>query len=88
MIVTVNEYFDTIEKQEAEKPIAQRRSIPSQSEFANAIGVSRQAFSAWRKKPNFRENYLDVIITKMRAYGFDTDIDDLVKYVPPEGVGQ
>ena len=84
MIVTVNEYFDTVRKQEAKRPQAQRRSIPSQTEFARAIGVTRQSFSQWLKSPNFRESYIDTIITKMRAYGFDTELSDLVKYVPPD----
>lgn len=86
MIITVNEYFDIVRKQEAQKPKAQRRSIPSQTEFAEAVGVTRQAFSEWKKSPNFRENYIDAIITKMRAYGFDTQLSDLVKYEPPSEV--
>ena len=84
MIITINEYFESIKQQEAEKPLAQRRSIPPQTEFARAIGVTRQAFNEWIKAPNFREHYLDAIITKMRAYGFETDLGDLVRYVPPD----
>jgi len=84
MIVTVQEYFDTIEEDEAKKPEAQRRSIPSQAEFARAAGVERQAFHRWLKKPYMDDKYFDAVITKMRAYGFNTDLGDLAKYVPPE----
>ncbi|MCG3208612.1 MAG: hypothetical protein FOGNACKC_02223 [Anaerolineae bacterium] len=84
MIITVLEHFDTIAKAESQKPEAQRRSIPSQTEFARAAGVTRQAFHKWLKNPTLNESYLDAIITKMRAYGFDTNITDLVRYEPPK----
>lgn len=83
MIITLHEYFDTIKKREAEKPEAQRRSLPSQTEFARAASVTRQAFHKWFKNPTLNDTYLDAIITKMRAYGFETNLTDLVRYEPP-----
>ena len=85
MIITVNEYFNSIVHQEAKKPEAQRRSLPTQAEFARAAGVRRQAFHKWLKKPTLHDAYFDAIITKMRAYGFDTDIGDLARYEAPNG---
>jgi hypothetical protein len=84
VIVTVNECFESVIEQENQKPEAQRRSLPTQAEFARAAGVHRQAFHRWLKSPNLNETYFDAIITKMRAYGFDIGINDLVKYVPPD----
>jgi DNA-binding XRE family transcriptional regulator len=86
MIITVNEYLNQIKEMENRKPEAQRRSLPTQAEFARAAGVNRQAFHQWLKKPSLNEKYFDTIITKMRAYGFNTDVADLVRYEQPSGV--
>ena len=88
MKITVNEYLSQIRASENGKPVNQRRILPRQADFARAAGVNRQAFHQWLKNPSMNERYFDTIITLLRAYGFNTDVSDLVQYEPPNGVAQ
>ncbi len=84
MIVTVKQYLDRIETVEKRKSPAERRRLPSKVEIAEAADVTRPAVYKWFKNSCMNEKYFDAIITKMRAYGFDTDVGDLLRYEPPK----
>lgn len=89
MIVKVTQYLEELRIEEEKKPPAQRRLIPRQVDLAEAAGVTPQAFSYWIRQGEdapLNKDYLDAIITKMRANGFPTILNDLVEYVPPPGL--
>lgn len=82
-------YLEELRKSQDRLPPAQRRIIPSQSDFAEAAGVPRQVISKWLLRgyeAPLNKKYLGTMITLLRANGFDTKITDVIEYVPPETV--
>lgn len=84
MHVIFHEYLKRLDAEEKERPIEDRRRVPSLSELAKEIGIHEVTF---RNIANGNIKQLNLslagkIITTMRRYGFQMSETDLVKYEP------
>jgi hypothetical protein len=82
--VIVREYIEQLREAEDKKPVGHRREIPTVTDFANAAGVSNQAyidFSKDRTQTRLNRPCLSATIKLLRNCGFDTDVSDLLIYI-------
>jgi hypothetical protein len=90
VIITLREHLAQLEAQEAQRPPKHRRHVPTLTELAEAINLSRQGmynFASGDVKLVNRE-LLAAIINELRARGFATDVTDLLKAFPASAVNE
>ena len=84
--VILGEYLRRLELEELGKPPAQRRTIPTITELAAVVGISRVAMSNLAndnmKLVNLKT--LAAVLTELRRRNFDTELSDLLAAHPRE----
>jgi hypothetical protein len=82
--IVLREYLEKIKREEKAKPVHQRRPIPTITEMAAASGISRAAFTdfSYDRTMSINRQVVDSIIDQLRACGFDTDLTDILRYIP------
>lgn len=86
VLVILNEYLDTLRKQEKEKPVNLRRFVPTIDDMADTSNFSRTAFYdfANNKPRGINREMADTAIKVLRSCGFAVDVSDIIKYIPNE----
>ncbi|HEU4329170.1 MAG TPA: hypothetical protein VFS21_38885 [Roseiflexaceae bacterium] len=90
MFIKLKEYLDRLDTQERQKPVEQRRRVPTMEELAQVVGVHPVTLSNIANS-NIKQLNLETggrIITAMRRFGFAMTIDDLIGYREPEASGE
>lgn len=88
VIITLKEHLAQLEAEESRRPPRDRRQVPTLSELAEAVSISRQGmynFASGDVRLVNRE-LLAAIINELRAKGFPTDVSDLLKAYPASTV--
>lgn len=82
MKVVVKEYLEQLKESEQSKPVSQRRPIPTVEEFASFSGISKTGFISFthNRTDSINRKVVDGVITLLRECGFDTGIQDVLKY--------
>lgn len=85
LFITFGAYLDSLKAQQGQLPPADRRHVPTIRELARAIGIHEVTLT---NISNGRIKQLDLqkarmILDEMRRRGFDTEVTDFIKYVPP-----
>lgn len=82
--VTLREHIAKLEAEEAQKPPAQRRSVPTLSELAEAAGITRQGMYniAGGNIKMVNLEILSAVINEFRRRGFSADVSDLLTAYP------
>ena len=84
--VTLGDYLRRLELTELNKPKAHQRDIPTITDLADAVGISRVAMSNLAndnmKLVNLRT--LSAVLSELRRRGFDTELGDLMAAHPAE----
>lgn len=85
--VVVKEYLEQLKESEQGRPVSQRRPIPTVEEFAKYSGISKTGFIDFthNRTDSINRKVVDGVITLLRECGFDTGIQDVLKY-EQEGV--
>jgi DNA-binding Xre family transcriptional regulator len=84
--VTLASYLQELAGVEGRKPAHQRRSVPTITELADTIGISRVALSnlANDNKKLLNAETLGAVLTELRRRGFKTELSDiLTAYAEP-----
>jgi len=84
IVIVLSEYRNGLIKTEKQKPVHQRRPIPTILEMAKNAGISKTGLIDImnNRYESLNIRVMNNIITQFRKCGFDTDISDVVKYVP------
>lgn len=82
MIVKLKGYLATLEDEERLKPLHQRRSIPTVTELAQEVGVSRAQMQrvVGGHIDSLKLKVGSGIIQAMRQRGFPMQVTDLIDY--------
>jgi DNA-binding Xre family transcriptional regulator len=86
MQVTLKQHLENLATHERVRPREQRREVPSLTALAQSINVSRQMLSLIANG-GVQQLDLDVlarVITELHNRGFETQINDLLAYHPPQ----
>ncbi len=89
MYITLKAYLGRISAEERSR-IGQRRHVPSMDELATLVGIHPVTMS---NLVNGKVKLLNLdlggrIITELRKLGFDTAVDDVIAYRPPDKEGE
>lgn len=84
MIIKLKSYLASLEEEERTKPSQDRRRIPTITDLAKHIGISRIQMQriASGNISSLKLDVADRIITEMRKQGFPMDVGDLIGYRP------
>ncbi len=84
MLIVINDYLDSLKKAETKKPPPERRTVPSIEDLARAADISVSSYYkfAGNRARHINRDMLSATIKLLRACGFDTEITDLLIYVP------
>lgn len=82
--ITLKEHLAKLEAAEALNPPGQRRSVPSLSELAEAVGITRQGMYniAGGNIKMINLEILSELINEFRRRGFSADVSDLLTAYP------
>jgi len=82
-----NGYLDRLRSDEAVKPPAQRREIPTIKDLAEAIAVHEITLHniVNGKVTRLNIDTMAAVLDEMWRRGFSPKLDDFIRYVPPEG---
>lgn len=86
--INLNEYLDTLRAREGEKPINQRRDVPSLADLVRLTGLNRASlynFAANRYE-SARLDILAALLNTLRQEGFNVTISDLLREHPIDSV--
>lgn len=80
--VVVKEYLEQLKESEQGRPVSQRRPIPTVEEFAKFSGISKTGFIDFthNRTDSINRKVIDGVITLLRECGFETSIQDVLKY--------
>lgn len=86
MYVNLKSHLDELKAIETSKPESERKDVPSLSELARSIGIHQTHIAriAGNRMASLNFKIFDQIITEMRQRGFQTDVSDLLVYIPPK----
>lgn len=85
LFITFGAYLDSLKAQQGLLPPAERQHVPTIRELARSIGIHEVTLT---NISNGRIKQLDLqktrlILDEMRRRGFDMQLGDFIKYVPP-----
>lgn len=85
LYLTFGSYLQKIRSKEYQRPILERRQIPTYTELARIAGVSHSTVSRMARGD---VDFLNLpvchaVISEMRRRGFDIDIHDILTYIGP-----
>lgn len=85
LFITFGAYLDSLKAQQGQLPPSERQHVPTIRELARSIGIHEVTLT---NISNGRIKQLDLqktrlILDEMRRRGFDTELTDFIKYVPP-----
>lgn len=88
VIITLKEHLAQLEAEEARRPPRERRPVPTLSELAEAVKISRQGMYNFASGDVrlVNRDLLAAIINELRAKGFPTDVADLLTAYPASAV--
>lgn len=84
MYINLEAYLSQLKALESTRPADQRRRVPTVTELAAVAGVHQTTMSriAGNRIRQFNLDIGDAVISEMRRRGFDTDVNDIIVYVP------
>lgn len=82
--VNVSEHLDALKAAENQKPLNQRREVPTLSDIARETGVNRASLYNWaaNKYESSRHDMLAAVMNELRRRGFPVTVEDLLKEHP------
>lgn len=86
--VVFNDYLDTLKRTEKERPVINRRRVPTAREFAEHMGITPTGFSKItnNRTKAISKDFMEGSITLLRSCGFSTTLSDIMEYIPEEEV--
>ncbi len=86
LFITFGAYLDSLKAQQGLLPPTERQHVPTIRELARSIGIHEVTLT---NISNGRIKQLDLqktrlILDEMRRRGFDTEVTDFIKYIPPD----
>lgn len=82
--VSLNEHLDGLRAAENQKPLNQRRDVPTLADIVRTTGITRATLynMAANKYESVRLDIVAAVINTLRAQGFPTTITDLLTEHP------
>lgn len=89
ILVSISEHLDQLQVLENQKPLNQRRSVPSLADLVRLTGINRASIYnlAGRKYESVNLSHLSAIVNAIRHQGFPATVADLLKEHPVSSVG-
>ena len=86
IVVTLAEYLERLKQEEGSKPESTRREVPTYLRLAKYSGLTFKTISKFANghMKCFKADTLNSIINGLRSCGFDTNLSDILIYVPDE----
>lgn len=86
LYITFGAYLKQLDATEGQKPVDQRRAIPSLKELADVVGVHQVTMTniANGKVDRLNLETVRLVLDEMWRRGFHPQLTDFIKYNPPE----
>jgi hypothetical protein len=88
--VSLNEHLDALRVAENQKPLNQRREVPTVADLARATGINRASLYNWagNKYESTRHDMAAAVINELHRLGFPASLSDILQEHPASTVSQ